>query len=338
MIMALLRLILPIKPILDLVDLVNQTMFHLFCYNNAFLINLTNKVKWDIQGIDKVKVKGSCVIICNHMSWADIVMLCHLYRGRIPITKFFLKHSLIYIPLIGQICYAVGMPFLRRYTRSQILKNPKLKTKDLDATRKACQSLLKYPSSLVNFVEGTRYTEAKAAAQKSPYMNLMPPKAASLAVALGIIGKNIDCMLNTTMLYPENKSGTNIFFSLLCGRLTSFVARVEIIDKQTIEQSLVGDYLADKQFKRNFTNYLRDVWQQKDEQIASILGKEYCRPNFAESKSDSAEAAPSKETEDTATQEQVKEEQGAASEVKSDAASQNPSEVQLEQAQQEKVK
>ena len=273
--LALIRLILPFKVVLDTVDALNQLTFRGFCAHNNLLMRITTKVKWDIQGVENVKVNGSCIIISNHLSWTDIVMICHIYRGRIPITKFFLKQSLIFIPIIGQACYAIGMPFLRRYTRAQILKNPKLKTKDLDSTRKACQSLLVYPSSLVNFVEGTRFTKAKARSCKSPYQNLMPPKAASLAVALGMIGKNIDCLLNTTILYPDHKGQGSIFYALLCGRLDRVIARVEVIDKEFIEQKLVGDYINDKQFKRCFTNELRSLWQKKDEQIANLLGIEY---------------------------------------------------------------
>ena len=273
--LALIRLILPFKVVLDTVDALNQLVFRGFCVHNNLLMRITTKVKWDIQGVENVKVNGSCIIISNHLSWTDIVMICHIYRGRIPITKFFLKQSLIFIPIIGQACYAIGMPFLRRYTRAQILKNPKLKTKDLDSTRKACQSLLVYPSSLVNFVEGTRFTKAKARSCKSPYQNLMPPKAASLAVALGMIGKNIDCLLNTTILYPDHKGQGSIFYALLCGRLDRVIARVEVIDKEFIEQKLVGDYIGDKQFKRSFTNELRSIWQKKDEQIANLLGIEY---------------------------------------------------------------
>ena len=103
----------------------------------------------------------------------------------------------------------------------------------------------------------------------------MPPKAASLAVALGMIGKNIDCLLNTTILYPDHKGQGSIFYALLCGRLDRVIARVEVIDKEFIEQKLVGDYIGDKQFKRSFTNELRTIWQKKDEQIANLLGIEY---------------------------------------------------------------
>lgn len=285
---ALIRLVLPVKPVLKLLDSLYQFIFWTWAHFLSFEIALTNKTKWDIAGLDQVKVKGACMIISNHLSWADIVMLIVLYRGRIPITKFFLKHSLIYIPIIGQVCFALGMPFLRRYTRSEILKNPKLKTKDLDATRKACLSVIEHPTTLVNFVEGTRFTKAKAKAQKSPYQNLMPPKAASLAVALGIIGPKLDCILNTTLQYPKNDGG-KVFIDLLKGRLHEVIARVEVIPAETIQNELTGDYMTDKQFKRRFTQKLRELWQAKDEQIAQLLGISYQRPELeAESKAASA--------------------------------------------------
>lgn len=268
--LALVRLLLPFKFVLALVDKVNQAVFYLWVSNNSFLMWLTNRIKWDIKGADIKKIQGSCFIISNHVTWTDIVMLGHIYRGKIPITKFFLKHSLIYIPILGQACYSLGMPFLRRYSRNELLKNPKLKMKDINATRKACLNLLEHPSSLVNFVEGTRYTPQKAAAQKSPYRHLMPPKAASLAIALGLIGEHIDCMLNTTLIYPGKHEGS-IFMQMLCGRLNHVIARVEVIDKETIAAHMVGDYLHDKQFKHAFTMYLRDMWQRKDEQIEALL-------------------------------------------------------------------
>lgn len=296
---ALIRLILPLKPVLKGLDSLYQFIFWIWAHFLSFEIALTNKTKWDIAGLDQVKVNGACMIISNHLSWADIVMLIVLYRGRIPITKFFLKHSLIYIPIIGQVCFALGMPFLRRYTRSEILKNPKLKTKDLDATRKACLSVIEHPSTLVNFVEGTRYTKAKAKAQKSPYQNLMPPKAASLAVALGIIGPKLDCILNTTLQYPKNDGG-KVFIDLLKGRLHEVIARVEVIPAQTIQNELTGDYMTDKQFKRRFTQKLRDLWQAKDEQIAQLLGITYQRPEPEAEAKPTTEATAESKTENNA--------------------------------------
>ena len=248
-VLAFVRLILPFGPVLSFVDRINQAVFYLWISNNAFLMWLTNRIKWDIQGADIEKIKGSCFIISNHVTWTDIVMLGQIYRGKIPITKFFL---------------------IRRYSRNELLKNPKLKTKDIDATRKACQNLLQHPSTLVNFVEGTRFTPEKAKAQQSQYRHLMPPKAASLAIALGLIGPHIDCLLNTTLVYPGEHKGS-IFMEMLCGRLKHVIARVEVMDKETINAHMVGDYLQDKQFKHTFTMYLRQLWQRKDDLIESLL-------------------------------------------------------------------
>ena len=265
------RFLLPLHPVLVAIDACNQGLFRLWVINNVFLLWLTNKTEWDIEGNDMEPIKGSCIIISNHLSWTDIVILNHVYRGKIPITKFFLKQSLIYIPIVGLACYSIGMPFMHRYTRAQILKNPALKNKDMDTTRKACERLLTYPSTLVNFCEGTRFTEAKASAQKSPYQHLMPPKAMSLAVALGLIGAKIDAICNTTLLYPDNDPNKSIFLALLSGRLKRVVARVEVIKQPTITETMVGDYLNDKHFKREFTNLIREKWQEKDELITKLL-------------------------------------------------------------------
>lgn len=269
---ALIRLILPVKPLLHLLDQMNQQIYHLWVGNNQMLLKLTNRIKWDIQGLNEApSVKGSCIIISNHVSWTDIVMLGCIYGKKIPLTKFFLKQSLIYIPILGQVCYSLGMPFLRRYSRTEILKNPKLMTRDINATRKACNILLEHPSTLVNFVEGTRYTPQKAREQKSPHHHLMPPKAASLAIALGIIGKDIECLFNTTLLYPENSGKGNVFIAMLSGRLTRVIARIEVIKPEQIKEELIGDYLNDKQFKRQFTVFLRNLWQEKDRMIGQLL-------------------------------------------------------------------
>ena len=267
-VLAFVRLILPFGPVLSFVDRINQAVFYLWISNNAFLMWLTNRIQWDIQGADIEKIKGSCFIISNHVTWTDIVMLGQIYRGKIPITKFFLKHSLIYIPLIGLACLGLGMPFLRRYSKQQLLKNPKLKTKDIESTNKACRRLIHAPSTLVNFVEGTRYTKEKAAAVKSPYHHLMPPKAASLGIALGQIGKDIEILFNTTLRYPDNEESP--FIDMLKGKLKTVYASIEPIK---VTDEIIGDYLGDKQFKHSFTLWLRELWERKDAELDEMYKK-----------------------------------------------------------------
>lgn len=234
---------------------------------NKAIFSLTNRTNYRIEGLEKLSVHNSCFIISNHISWTDIIMIGSIFGAKIPITKFFLKHSLIYIPLLGLACWGLGMPFLRRYTRKQLLQNPALKTRDIETTKKACRSLIYAPSTLVNFPEGTRFTPAKARAARSPYRHLMPPKGASLAVALGQVGQEIDCLINLTLCYPKNHG--KVFIDLLKGRLHEVYAHIEIIDKKDLK---CGDYLNDKQFKHEFTLWLRDLWAQKDALLDTVAG------------------------------------------------------------------
>ncbi len=258
-VIALLRPLLPFAAGQAVCEAGNNVIYHIWTDINTLIMRLTNRMQFEIHGLEQVQIKRSCIIVSNHLSWTDIVMIGRIFGHRIPITKFFMKHSLIYIPIIGLVCYGLGMPFLRRYSKKELLKNPKLKGKDIASTKKACRRLVHAPSSLVNFAEGTRFTQAKHDAVNSPYRHLMPPKAASLAIALGQIGKQVDCMINLTLAYPENEHKP--FIAMLKGRLTKVYAHIEVIERKDLR---CGDYLNDKQFKHEFTLWLRDLWEKKD--------------------------------------------------------------------------
>ena len=107
-ILSLLRPLLPFKAGQNLCEQGNNVIYHLWMDINGLIMRLTNRINYRISGLDQIKVKRSCIVVSNHLSWADIVMLCHIFGHRIPITKFFLKHSLIYIPVIGLVCWGVG--------------------------------------------------------------------------------------------------------------------------------------------------------------------------------------------------------------------------------------
>ena len=268
LVLAIFRLVLPFNPIIRIIEKSNLFLYKIWVQINSFTIALTNKIDWQLDTATIPKIKNSCIIICNHQSWADIIMICHIFKGKIPVTKFFLKHSLIYIPFLGLACLGLGMPFLRRYSKQQLLKNPKLKYKDIESTNRACKHLIYSPSTLVNFVEGTRYTPQKAKLAKSSYEHLMPPKAASLGVALGQIGHDIDMLFNTTLRYPDNE--TDPFIDMLKGRLKTVYATVEPIK---VTDNLVGDYLNEKQFKYSFTLWLRNLWEHKDKELSLMYQK-----------------------------------------------------------------
>src|SRR3546814_9530339 len=106
------------------------------------------------------------------------------FNRRIPLLKFFLKQELIKVPLLGLAWWALDFPFRKRFTRAEIEANPSLKGKDLETTRKACEKFKEMPTSVMNFFEGTRFTQAKHDQQQSPYEFLLKPKAGGTAFAL----------------------------------------------------------------------------------------------------------------------------------------------------------
>lgn len=269
MILGIIKFLLPFHFVTWIVEKTNYYLYKNWVFNNRCIIALTNKIHWHITGDSIPTTKKSCIVICNHISWLDILFIGCVYKGNIPTTKFFMKHSLIYIPFAGLACYALGMPFLRRYPKDKLLKNPKLRNKDIQTTKAACKRLVQFPATLINFVEGSRYTPQKAKLSKSPYSNLLPPKAASLGVALSEIGNEVEYIFNTTFYYPDSQGKP--FIDMMFGRIKDVYANIEILSK---DQMPKGNYLEDKQFKHDFTMYIRDLWEQKDH-LLDKLHEEY---------------------------------------------------------------
>ncbi|WP_043764106.1 acetyltransferase, partial [Aeromonas taiwanensis] len=150
----------------------NNRFMRLWLGCNALVIRLTTRIDWQVEDDTRLRKDGWYLIISNHLSWTDIVVLGHLFRDRLPVPKFFMKHELIYIPLLGLACWGLDMPFMRRYSREFLLRNPHLRGKDIETTRNACEKFRHIPTTVINFVEGTRFTEAKRDASRSRFRHL----------------------------------------------------------------------------------------------------------------------------------------------------------------------
>jgi 1-acyl-sn-glycerol-3-phosphate acyltransferase len=114
---------------------------------NALVMRWTTRVEWQIEDSSQLRKEGWNLIVSNHQSWTDIVVLGHLFRKQLPVPKFFMKHELIYIPLLGLACWGLDMPFMRRYSREFLLRNPHLRGKDIETARNVCIATLPPPSS-----------------------------------------------------------------------------------------------------------------------------------------------------------------------------------------------
>lgn len=259
------KLLLPVPLFYRTISAFCNKMMYYWCASLALILCLNRHLQWDVQGLERLSKKHWYLLICNHRSWADIVVLCVLFRKHIPVNKYFLKQQLAWIPFLGLACWALDMPFMRRYSRSYLLRHPQRRSKDMETTRRCCEKLRHHPTTMVNFVEGSRFTERKRQLTHSPYQHLLAPKAAGIAMTLNVLAKSFDKLLDVTLCYPQNS--VTPFRDMLSGRLTHIVVRIKLL---SVDSSLRGDYVNDKLFKRRFQHWLSALWLEKDQQLMSI--------------------------------------------------------------------
>ena len=232
---------------------------------NSAWMGLTQRTEWDVAGIEGLKPDSWYLVNSNHQSWVDILVLQHLLNRKIPLLKFFLKQQLMWVPVMGLAWWALDFPFMRRHSEEVLKKHPELRGKDQETTRKACEKFALVPTSVMNFLEGTRFTAAKHARQQSPYAHLLKPKAGGMALALNALGDKFQAILDITIVYPD---GTPTFWHFLQGRLRRVVVRVRLLP---IPQHLVGaDYSGDAEVRLQFQAWVQQLWREKDAQISAL--------------------------------------------------------------------
>ncbi len=235
---------------------------------NSLILRFTQNLRMDVAGLDGYNPQGSYLVISNHRSWADILVLQHLWKRRIPFLKFFLKKELIWVPLLGVAWWALDFPFMKRYSREFLQKHPELRGKDMETTRSYCERFKRSPISVINFLEGTRFAPEKQQKQQSPYQHLLMPKAGGAAVVLSAMGECLEAIIDVTLVYPENEAPLS-FWSFLKGEVPLVVVRAR---RLPIPQEFVQtDYVQDPAFQKRFRDWINGLWAEKDHQIAEIL-------------------------------------------------------------------
>jgi 1-acyl-sn-glycerol-3-phosphate acyltransferase len=168
MTLALLKLFLPIVAVRRVL-----TRWLMWCAENWIAVNGlalrgSGSRGWCAENAGLLDRNGWYLVLANHQTWVDIVVLQVALNRRIPLLKFFIKQQLIWFPLLGLGFWALDMPFMKRHSPSYLARHPEKKGGDLEATRKACEKFRHTPTSVINFVEGTRFSEAKRVARTSP--------------------------------------------------------------------------------------------------------------------------------------------------------------------------
>ena len=243
---------------------------HWISSNSALIDNMLPSKDWRINLPDDIHINGKYLLVSNHQSWVDTSIVQYIGEKRLPLTRFFTKFELIYIPIVGQAFYFLDFPMMRRHSKEAIAKNPALKGKDIEEAKRACALLKDKPFTLLNYLEGTRFTKAKQAQQKSPYTHLLKPRAGGLSLAISALGEDIDGILDMTIVYPD---GVPSYGDLWKGNIKRLGVDLRYIDiPDTLFESIKqGGYENDEDTKAQMFDWVEQVWRQKDERISTML-------------------------------------------------------------------
>jgi len=200
-----------------------------------------------IAGIgEETEPSGHYLIISNHVSWVDIFVLFRAFHGRAAFIRFFLKQQLIWSPIVGQGCWALEFPFMRRYTPEYLARHPEKRGKDLETTRRACQRYRNFPVAIANFVEGTRFTRAKRDQQQSPYRHLLRPRAGGIGFVFASLGNVLDATYDVTIAYPHDEV---TMWQFISGRVERVTVRARRVDPPPAD---------------GVREWIDQVWREKD--------------------------------------------------------------------------
>jgi 1-acyl-sn-glycerol-3-phosphate acyltransferase len=230
--------------------------------------SIFSRTKFEIKAKPDLSLNNWYLVISNHQSWVDILVLQRVFNRNIPFLKFFLKKNLIYVPFLGLAWWALDFPFMQRYSRAYLEKHPHLKGKDLETTKRACEKFEFKPVSIMNFLEGTRFEPSK---QKpgAPYKHLLPPKSGGIAFVLSAMGQRLDKLVNVTLFYPD---GIPSYWDFISGKVNKIVVDIETIDiRQLYDDGIFSEaYFEDDQHKQTFQNYVNALWHDKDAKLQQL--------------------------------------------------------------------
>jgi 1-acyl-sn-glycerol-3-phosphate acyltransferase len=233
---------------------------------NDLIFDAFLRTRWEIEGLEELRPDQHYLVISNHISWVDIFAVVRAFHDRAPFVRFFLKHTLAWVPFAGQACWALGFPFMRRYSAEYLKHHPEKRGRDLETTRIACRRFRHLPVTILNFVEGTRFSREKHEDQESPYRFLLRPRVGGVAFVLASLSEQLDALYDVTLVYPTRDVTMWDFLSNKVPWIRIIGRRIDVPDE------FRSDAIAERgPAREHFKQWMEEIWRHKDEEIARIL-------------------------------------------------------------------
>ena len=266
MLIALLKLVLPGKALRTACSRGVMWVAETWAEIDKLIFATLTPTVWDIRGGEGLRRDRSYLVVSNHQSWVDIPALVQAFNRKTPYFKFFLKQELIWVPFLGLAWWALDYPFMKRYSKAYLARHPEMAGQDLEITKRACARFKDLNVTVVNYLEGTRFTAAKQAQQGSPYQHLLKPKAGGVAFTLATLGPQLDALLDVTLVYPGQRAPG--FWKLISGQVPKVI--MDIRTRELDPALWAGDYQGDAEFRQYVQAWVSQLWQDKDTRIAEL--------------------------------------------------------------------
>jgi 1-acyl-sn-glycerol-3-phosphate acyltransferase len=263
---AVLKALLPLRRVRRAFDRALMAIAASWIGFNTWMIRAMTHTRFIIETPPTLRRDGHYLVMANHQSWVDIPILQAVLNRKVPLLRFFLKSQLFWVPLLGLAWWALDFPFMKRYSREVLSKQPELAGRDIAATRRSCAKFRDIPVSVMNFVEGTRFTPAKHARQASPFVHLLKPKAGGVGFVLDAMGDALHSLLDVTLVYPHGRPTLADLFS---DRVPE--VHVSVLERPIPRELIGGDYENDQQVRVRVQRWINEIWRDKDAAISRTL-------------------------------------------------------------------
>ncbi len=223
--------------------------------------------QWNVAGIeDDIRLDGRYLIISNHVSWVDIFTIARVFHRRTPFIRFFLKQRLIWFPIVGQACWALEFPFMRRYSADYLQRHPENRGRDLATARRACQRYRHIPVAILSFLEGTRFSQEKRSEQDSPYRHLLRPRVGGIAFVVASLGDQLDAMFDVTLAYP---GGDVTMWQFVSGQVATIAVHVRRLAVPS--EFFTSDITEPGPTRDRLKSWIDSIWREKDGLLEQLL-------------------------------------------------------------------
>ncbi len=268
-VLGVLKLVLPFKSLKHSLETGQYHLVSLWIDINTAIVKLASNIHFEVHSQGQLQPNHWYFVFANHQSWVDILILQEIFNRKIPMLKFFMKQELLWsLPFGGIACWMLDFPFMKRPSKAELRKNPDLRNKDIETTKLACAKFKIRPTTVINFLEGTRFTKEKQQDRSSPYENLLRPKAGGLAFVITELKDYITEVIDVTIRYDYKDPS---FWNLLCGKIKKVTVYYEVLP---LHEEHYGDYYNNSKYRKQFQSWVNERWQQKDGLLVKLDEKQ----------------------------------------------------------------